>query len=70
MIFDIPMANLSETEDKEIFQSFYQFLYKLISDELKGQQIILIDKEFHGPIHNIPDLIIKEERMDENNPLF
>lgn len=47
LIIDTPMKNISERENKDIFRSFYKFVFKLATSELKGRQIIIIDKEYY-----------------------
>lgn len=49
LVIDSPMKNISERENREQFEGFHQLLYQLSVDELKGTQIILIDKEFCPP---------------------
>ncbi|MNP50920.1 hypothetical protein D3C76_1452100 [compost metagenome] len=43
------MKNISERENKDIFEGFYNLIYMLYSGELKGKQLILVDKEFYNP---------------------
>jgi len=40
------MKNISERENKEQFEVFHTLVYELASSELRGTQIILIDKEY------------------------
>lgn len=47
LIIDTPMKNISERENKDIFKSFYKFVFKLTKDEFKDRQIIIIDKEYY-----------------------
>jgi hypothetical protein len=49
LIIDSPMKNISERENREQFEDFYGLVYELKEDELRGTQIVLIDKEFSGP---------------------
>jgi hypothetical protein len=49
IIIDSPMKNISERENLEQFESFHQLLFELASDELKGTQFIVIDKEVFIP---------------------
>ena len=49
LIIDTPMKNVSERENREQFEGFYQMLYELSSTELKDTQVIIIDKEFRKP---------------------
>lgn len=43
------MKNISERENKPIFDAFYQFLYNLSQNELDNTQFIIVDKEFFKP---------------------
>ena len=49
LILDSSMKNVSERENKEVFQSFYGMVYELAADELANTQLILIDKEYYKP---------------------
>ncbi len=49
LIIDSPMKNISERENRTQFEGFHHLLYELCSGELKGTQVILIDKEFCPP---------------------
>lgn len=49
LIIDSPMKNISERENREQFEGFFEMLYDLCSSELKGTQFILIDKELCSP---------------------
>lgn len=49
LIIDSPMKNISERENRAQFEGFHQMLYQLAAGELRGTQIILIDKEFCPP---------------------
>jgi uncharacterized Zn finger protein (UPF0148 family) len=52
LIIDSAMKNVSERENRELFQSFYSLVYELADGELSGTQFILIDKEmFAVPEH-------------------
>ena len=42
---DSAMKNVSERENRELFQAFYSMVYELAAGELEGTQFILIDKE-------------------------
>lgn len=50
LIMDSPMKNISERENRDAFQGFYQMIYDLKAGELAGTQIILIDKEYSAPV--------------------
>ena len=45
LIIDSAMKNVSERENRELFQSFYSMVYELADGELNGTQFVLIDKE-------------------------
>jgi hypothetical protein len=49
LIIDSPMKNISERENRDQFKGFYDMVYELKADELRGTQIILIDKEYSPP---------------------
>lgn len=49
LIIDSSMKNISERENKEQFESFYNLLYELLEDELSETQVIVIDKEYFPP---------------------
>jgi hypothetical protein len=50
LIIDSPMKNISERINRKQFEGFHEMLYSLCANELKGTQIILIDKELLPPI--------------------
>lgn len=74
LIIDTPMKNISEREDMEMYNKFYQFLFKLFSTELSDTQLLVVDKEkrdtndylFHD------DVVLMRMTHDEwmNPPLF
>ena len=49
LIIDSPMKNISERVNRRQFEGFHEMLYSLANTELKGTQIILIDKELLEP---------------------
>jgi hypothetical protein len=49
LIIDSPMKNISERENREQFEGFYNMIYQLKADELSTIQFILIDKEYTPP---------------------
>lgn len=69
LIIDSPMKNISERENKEQFEGFHKLVYGLAARELRGIQIVLIDKEFM-----VPDAALKldftERRMTPEQPLL
>ena len=49
LIIDIPMKNIGEDVNRDIFVSFYQLFYELASGPLSNTQFIIIDKEYIEP---------------------
>ncbi len=49
LIIDSPMKNISERINRRQFEGFHEMLYGLARTELRGTQIVLIDKEFLPP---------------------
>ncbi|GIN98084.1 hypothetical protein J6TS1_39540 [Siminovitchia terrae] len=47
LMIDTPMKNISERENEDIFKGFYSLLYKLVENELKDLQFIVVDKEYY-----------------------
>lgn len=73
LIIDTPMKNTSPRENKDIFESFYQFVYRLAKTELKNRQIIIIDQEFYENREKEPvDMIVRHMTPDDpkNPPLI
>lgn len=72
LIIDTPMKNISERENEDVFNGFYQFLYKLSSTELKDRQIIMIDKEYYKDESDEVDILVRHMTPDdpENPPLI
>ncbi|WP_338112379.1 AAA family ATPase [Rhizobium gallicum] len=70
LIIDSPMKNISERENREQFDSFYNMVYELSVGELSQTQIILIDKEFAPPpAGSAIDLISRHMKpSDPDNP--
>jgi len=46
LMIDTPMKNISERNDRAIFEAFYDMLYELAGTELRRTQLVLIDKEY------------------------
>jgi hypothetical protein len=61
------MKNISERENEDVFNGFYQFLYKLSHTELKDRQIIMIDKEYYKD-ESDEELDILVRHMTPNDP--
>lgn len=66
LIIDTPMKNISERENREAFESFYKFVYDIMSNELKDMQLIIIDKELYPPNEEIKiDILSKHMTPDD-----
>ncbi|MBZ9688442.1 AAA family ATPase [Clostridium estertheticum] len=66
LVIDTPMKNISERENKEVFESFYKFVYEIMSDELKDMQLIIIDKELYPPDTDVKiDILSKHMTPDD-----
>jgi hypothetical protein len=66
LIIDTPMKNISERENREAFESFYKFVYDIMSNELKDMQLIIIDKELYPPNKGIRvDVLSKHMTPDD-----
>jgi uncharacterized Zn finger protein (UPF0148 family) len=62
VMLDSAMKNVSERENRELFQAFYSMVYELAADELKNTQFILIDKELF-PVPEGTDVAIRSRHM-------
>lgn len=69
LIIDSPMKNIGEDVNKDLFENFYQLVYDLASNELKGTQFIIMDKEFIKPDHP-EEIEISERFMTPDNPEY
>ncbi len=67
LIIDTPMKNISERENVDIFKGFYNFVFELAEDELKGRQIIIIDKEYYEGKMALP---IVKRHMTPDDPKY
>jgi hypothetical protein len=65
LIIDSPMKNISERENREQFEGFYNMIYQLKADELSTIQFILIDKEYTPPPDDLK-LAIYSRHMKPN----
>ena len=66
LIIDTPMKNISERENREAFESFYKFVYDIMSNELKDMQLIIIDKELYSPDKEVKiDVLSKHMTPDD-----
>lgn len=74
LMIDTPMKNISEREDMEMYNKFYQYLFRLFSTELKNKQLIVIDKEEKQVTDYLfrDEAIIMKMTLDDvlNPPLF
>ena len=66
LIIDTPMKNIGEDVNRDIFESFYNYLYDLAQGPLSDTQIIIIDKEFIEPEKG--ELEIRERFMTPDDP--
>jgi uncharacterized Zn finger protein (UPF0148 family) len=62
LMLDSAMKNVSERENRELFQAFYSMIYELAADELKDTQFILIDKELF-PVPEDTKIDIRSRHM-------
>jgi hypothetical protein len=67
LIIDSPMKNISERENRDQFEGFYNLIYELKADELAGTQFILIDKEYTPPSRDLR-LRVQSRHMKPNDP--
>jgi len=66
LIIDTPMKNISERENRDIFNSFYEYVYDSLQNELKDLQLIIVDKELYSPPESFErELISKHMTPDE-----
>lgn len=59
LIIDTPMKNISEDVNRDLFESFYRYLYHLVETDLAAVQVIIIDKDYIQP----PDDVETVERF-------
>lgn len=64
LIIDTPMKNISEDVNKELFEAFYRYLYRLVKTELSTVQLIIIDNDYVAPSEEI---VITERYMTPDN---
>ena len=73
LIIDSPMKNISERENRDQFEGFYQMVYELKADELASTQFMLIDKEFFAPPQELRVPVISRHMQPdsgEHEPLI
>lgn len=68
LIIDSPMKNIGKGVNKEIFESFYYYLYTLAQGSLSNTQFILIDTDYVEPPQGIDMTIRLMTPDDPNNP--
>lgn len=72
LMIDSAMKNVSERENRELFQAFYSLVYELAAGELRDAQFILIDKEMF-PVPEGVEVTVSSRHMApgsrENPPL-
>ena len=61
-ILDSVMKNVSERENKDVFEGFFRLVYELAASELSGTQVIIVDKEFF-PVPEDIELTVKQRHM-------
>lgn len=67
LIIDSPMKNISERENRQQFEGFYNMIYELKTSELSTTQFILIDKEYTPPAEDLK-LSVSSRHMKPNDP--
>ena len=67
IIMDTPMKNISEREDKVLFDNFYAYLIDLFETELSNTQLIIVDKENNPIMERCHAKIIS---ISKEKPLF
>jgi hypothetical protein len=67
LIIDSPMKNISERENRQQFEGFYNMIYELKVTELSATQFILIDKEYTPPADDLK-LSVSSRHMKPNDP--
>ena len=69
LIIDSPMKNISERENRKQFEAFHELLYNFANTELRGTQIIIIDKEYYPPKEQY-NFSFSERLMTLNDPNY
>ena len=73
LIIDSPMKNISERENRVQFEGFHSLVYDLVDQDLRGTQIVIIDKELCAPPNELgPRTLIRHMTLTEeqNAPLI
>jgi hypothetical protein len=68
LIIDSPMKNIGKGVNREIFESFYRYLYSLAQGPLSKTQFILIDTDYFPPTEKIDMLVRFMTPDDEKYP--
>lgn len=66
IVIDSPMKNITPDINPEIFQNFYTELYRLLDNDLKSWQCIMIDQTLFEPPATLGDHM--ERRLTQNDP--
>ena len=66
IVIDSPMKNITPDINPEIFQNFYAELYRLLDNEMKSWQCIMVDQTYFQPPATLDDHI--ERRLTQNDP--
>jgi hypothetical protein len=49
LIIDSPMKNITPDVNRDVFENFYRELYRLLGEQLKDWQLIIVDQTYHPP---------------------
>lgn len=66
LIIDSPMKNITPDINREVFENFYRELYRLLENDLKAWQCIVIDQTLFEPPLNFEDHL--ERLLTKNDP--
>jgi uncharacterized Zn finger protein (UPF0148 family) len=67
LVIDSPMKNITPDINPEIFENFYQELYRLLKSDLKAWQCIVIDQTFFEPPNDFEDHVERLMLKDDPN---
>lgn len=68
IIIDSPMKNITPDINPEVFEFFYQELYRLLLTDLKEWQCIIIDQTYHEPPDELEEHT--ERRLTKDDPNY
>ncbi|MBK1867569.1 ATP-binding protein [Aestuariivirga sp. YIM B02566] len=68
IIIDSPMKNITPDINPEVFEYFYQEVYRLLKEELNDWQCILIDQTYHAPPPDFGEHV--ERRLTKSEPKY